>query len=154
MTSDFAPEVVNTPKVSSNPKIVRMFRGQRRKVITCKLGGPGRRAGSACRHVCWPGCRLVKVRKERSRDAARCRRSKENAEFSELAQLLPLPAAITGQLDKASVVRLTITYLRLRQLCTSDDTTRQSPLYPHTRVHYTGRNSPESFMGSGPPASS
>jgi len=42
----------------------------------------------------------VKVRKERSRDAARCRRSKENAEFYELAQLLPLPPAITGQLDK------------------------------------------------------
>jgi len=62
--------------------------------------------------------RLVKVRKERSRDAARCRRSKENAEFYELAQLLPLPPAITGQLDKASVVRLTISYLRLRQVCT------------------------------------
>jgi len=58
------------------------------------------------------------VRKERSRDAARCRRSKENAEFYELAQLLPLPSAITGQLDKASVVRLTISYLRLRQICT------------------------------------
>jgi len=57
----------------------------------------------------------VKVRKERSRDAARSRRSKENAEFYELSQLLPLPSAITGQLDKASVVRLTISYLRLRQ---------------------------------------
>lgn len=57
----------------------------------------------------------MKVRKERSRDAARSRRSKENAEFYELSQLLPLPPAITGQLDKASVVRLTISYLRLRQ---------------------------------------
>lgn len=65
--------------------------------------------------------RLVKVRKERSRDAARHRRSKENAEFYELAQLLPLPPAITGQLDKASVVRLTIAYLRLRQVCIDAD---------------------------------
>ena len=89
------------------------------------------------------GCmrRLVKVRKERSRDAARCRRSKENAEFYELAQLLPLPPAITGQLDKASVVRLTITYLRLRHVCTGaerrttppprNDVARQSPTHRH-----------------------
>jgi len=78
-------------------------------------------------------CRLVKVRKERSRDAARCRRSKENAEFYELAQMLPLPPAITGQLDKASIVRLTISYLRLRQVCSDaeldwsdhSDTSRQ-----------------------------
>jgi len=49
----------------------------------------------------------VKVRKERSRDAARCRRSKENAEFYELAQLLPLPPAITGQLDTTDHAELT-----------------------------------------------
>ena len=69
----------------------------------------------------------MKVRKERSRDAARCRRSKENAEFYELAQLLPLPPAITGQLDKASVVRLTITYLRLRQVCRAQTETDATP---------------------------
>ena len=82
----------------------------------------------------------MKVRKERSRDAARCRRSKENAEFYELAQLLPLPPAITGQLDKASVIRLTITYLRLRQVCSEDwndadhldDISRQSRTLQHT----------------------
>jgi len=71
-------------------------------------------------HVSLKYCRLVKVRKERSRDAARCRRSKENAEFYELAQMLPVPPAITGQLDKASIVRLTISYLRLRQVCSDD----------------------------------
>lgn len=40
------------------------------------------------------------MRKEKSRDAARSRRGKENQEFYELAKLLPLPAAITSQLGK------------------------------------------------------
>ena len=83
----------------------------------------------------------MKVRKERSRDAARCRRSKENAEFYELSQLLPLPPAITGQLDKASVVRLTITYLRLRQVCSEaePDWTDASPLSDISRQSRTTR---------------
>lgn len=54
------------------------------------------------------------MRKEKSRDAARSRRGKENYEFYELAKMLPLPAAITSQLDKASIIRLTISYLKLR----------------------------------------
>ncbi|KAF5271159.1 hypothetical protein FQR65_LT17692 [Abscondita terminalis] len=53
--------------------------------------------------------------KEKSKNAARSRREKENAEFLELAKLLPLPAAITSQLDKASVIRLTTSYLKMRQ---------------------------------------
>ncbi len=52
--------------------------------------------------------------KETSKNAARTRREKENAEFYELARLLPLPNAITTQLDKASVIRLTTSYLRMR----------------------------------------
>jgi hypothetical protein len=52
--------------------------------------------------------------KEKSKNAARTRREKENAEFYELARLLPLPNAITSQLDKASVIRLTTSYLRMR----------------------------------------
>ena len=74
--------------------------------------------------------RILAIRKEKSRDAARSRRGKENYEFYELAkvpapsssslissssswlQMLPLPGAITSQLDKASIVRLTIAYLR------------------------------------------
>nr|XP_027198196.1 protein trachealess-like [Dermatophagoides pteronyssinus] len=55
------------------------------------------------------------MRKEKSRDAARSRRGKENHEFYELAKMLPLPAAITSQLDKASIIRLTISYLKLRE---------------------------------------
>lgn len=55
------------------------------------------------------------MRKERSRNAARSRRGKENAQFDELAKLLPLPAAITSQLDKASIIRLTVSYLSMRE---------------------------------------
>lgn len=58
---------------------------------------------------------LQAQRKEKSRNAARSRRGKENLEFFELAKLLPLPGAISSQLDKASVVRLCVTYLRLRR---------------------------------------
>lgn len=54
--------------------------------------------------------------RERSRNAARTRRENENAEFMELAKLLPLPSAITTQLDKASVIRLTTSYLKMRHV--------------------------------------
>ncbi|KAF5273430.1 hypothetical protein FQA39_LY07447 [Lamprigera yunnana] len=60
--------------------------------------------------------RLRGAMKEKSKNAARSRREKENAEFLELAKLLPLPAAITSQLDKASVIRLTTSYLKMRQV--------------------------------------
>lgn len=59
---------------------------------------------------------LQDAMKEKSKNAARTRREKENAEFCELAKLLPLPAASTQQLDKASVIRLTTSYLKMRQV--------------------------------------
>lgn len=52
--------------------------------------------------------------KEKCKNTAKTRREKENGEFYELAKLLPLPAAITSQLDKASIVRLTSSYLKMR----------------------------------------
>lgn len=55
-------------------------------------------------------------RKEKSRDAARCRRGKESEVFYQLAQELPLPHSISSSLDKASIMRLTISYLRIRKL--------------------------------------
>uniref|UniRef100_A0A8C1HK25 Endothelial PAS domain protein 1b n=1 Tax=Cyprinus carpio carpio TaxID=630221 RepID=A0A8C1HK25_CYPCA len=58
-------------------------------------------------------------RKEKSRDAARCRRSKETEVFYELARQLPLPHSISSHLDKASIMRLAISYLRTRKLLTS-----------------------------------
>lgn len=54
--------------------------------------------------------------KEKSKNAARTRREKENAEFLELGKLLPLPSAITSQLDKASVIRLATSYLKMRSV--------------------------------------
>lgn len=55
-------------------------------------------------------------RKEKSRDAARCRRGKESEVFYQLAQELPLAHSVSSSLDKASVMRLTISYLRMRKL--------------------------------------
>ncbi|KAJ4929754.1 hypothetical protein JOQ06_018775 [Pogonophryne albipinna] len=52
--------------------------------------------------------------KEKCKNAAKTRREKENGEFYELAKLLPLPGAITSQLDKASIIRLTSSYLKMR----------------------------------------
>ncbi|XP_041864804.1 single-minded homolog 2 [Melanotaenia boesemani] len=54
--------------------------------------------------------------KEKCKNAAKTRREKENGEFYELAKLLPLPAAITSQLDKASIIRLTSSYLKMRAI--------------------------------------
>jgi len=54
--------------------------------------------------------------KDKSKNAARNRRERENSEFNELGKLLPLPSAITCQLDKGSVIRLTTSYLRMRQI--------------------------------------
>lgn len=55
-------------------------------------------------------------RKEKSRDAARCRRSRETEIFSELASALPLRREDVEQLDKASVMRLSIAYLKVRSM--------------------------------------
>ncbi|XP_073466210.1 neuronal PAS domain-containing protein 3 isoform X6 [Aquarana catesbeiana] len=78
---------------------------------------------SACTVPCPPDLNLSlqALRKEKSRDAARSRRGKENFEFYELAKLLPLPAAITSQLDKASIIRLTISYLKMRDFANQGD---------------------------------
>lgn len=66
-------------------------------------------------------CSILELRKEKSRDAARSRRGKENYEFYELAKMLPLPSAITSQLDKASIIRLTISFLKLRDFTGNGD---------------------------------
>lgn len=58
-------------------------------------------------------------RKEKSRDAARCRRGKETEVFYELAHQLPLPHSVCSHLDKASIMRLTISFLRTHKLLAS-----------------------------------
>nr|WNN25251.1 hypoxia-inducible factor 1 [Harrimaniidae sp.] len=55
-------------------------------------------------------------RKEKSRDAARFRRSKETEIFYELAHQLPLPHNVCAQLDKAAIMRLAISFLKMRSL--------------------------------------
>lgn len=55
-------------------------------------------------------------RKEKSRDAARCRRSRETEIFTELATALPLTTEEVDHLDKASIMRLAISYLKVRKM--------------------------------------
>uniref|UniRef100_A0A8C3UYG1 BHLH domain-containing protein n=1 Tax=Catharus ustulatus TaxID=91951 RepID=A0A8C3UYG1_CATUS len=55
-------------------------------------------------------------RRERSRDAARCRRSREAEVFGQLALALPFARGVSAHLDKASIMRLTISYLRVHRL--------------------------------------
>lgn len=55
-------------------------------------------------------------RKQKSRDAARCRRSNESKIFSDLSSQLPIPQTVVSALDKASIMRLTVGYLKIRQL--------------------------------------
>jgi predicted solute-binding protein len=61
-------------------------------------------------------CRNNEKRKEKSRDAARCRRSRETEIFTELAACLPMKTEDVDHLDKASVMRLAISFLKIRKL--------------------------------------
>uniref|UniRef100_W5KIQ7 Hypoxia-inducible factor 1-alpha n=1 Tax=Astyanax mexicanus TaxID=7994 RepID=W5KIQ7_ASTMX len=69
-------------------------------------------------------------RKARSRVAARNRREKESQLFREIATLLPLAPNIEAQLDKASVIRLTIAYLHLRGILNTPDPCTASATTP------------------------
>lgn len=67
-------------------------------------------------------------RKEKSRDAARCRRSRETEIFTELGDTLPVRKDELENLDKSSVMRLAIATLKIEdmlQLC-------ESPLSIHS----------------------
>nr|WNN25273.1 hypoxia-inducible factor 1 [Terebellides stroemii] len=59
-------------------------------------------------------------RKEKSRDAARSRRNKESEVFYDLANQVPVPYSQTSHLDKASIMRLAISHLKLRKLLGKD----------------------------------
>lgn len=75
----------------------------------------------------------------KSKTAARTRREKENAEFYELAKLLPLPSAITSQLDKASIIRLCTSYLKMRTVFPDGEypqTDRQTDKFSETAGFY------------------
>lgn len=82
--------------------------------------------------------------KEKSKNAARNRREKENAEFGELGKLLPLPPAITSQLDKASVIRLTTSYLKMRDVFPDGELTL---VLPKTTPNNTHNNAKQQSIG-------
>jgi len=60
-------------------------------------------------------------RKEKSRDAARSRRNQETEIFKDLGLALPLPATVSGQLDKATVMRLTIASFKIMNALSSSN---------------------------------
>ncbi|GAB6021100.1 hypothetical protein CHUAL_003733 [Chamberlinius hualienensis] len=70
-----------------------------------------------------PKRRNSEKKKEKSRFAARCRRSKEAEIFTQLADTLPLPKGVAGQLDKASVMRLVISCMKIFRVMESPLTT-------------------------------
>lgn len=63
----------------------------------------------------------TELRKEKSRDAARSRRSQETEVLYQLAHTLPLARGVSAHLDKASTMRLTISYLRTHRLCAAGE---------------------------------
>uniref|UniRef100_A0A8C7HAA9 Hypoxia-inducible factor 1-alpha n=1 Tax=Oncorhynchus kisutch TaxID=8019 RepID=A0A8C7HAA9_ONCKI len=73
-------------------------------------------------------CPPLTRRKEKSRDAARYRRGKESEVFYELAQELPLPHSVTSNLDKASIMRLAISYLHMRKLLSTEKEQEESEM--------------------------
>ncbi|XP_014903453.1 hypoxia inducible factor 1 subunit alpha, like isoform X1 [Poecilia latipinna] len=64
-------------------------------------------------------------RKLRSRDAARCRRSQETEVFYELARTLPLPRRVCTHLDKAGIMRVTLSFLRMQQLLRPEESVKK-----------------------------
>ncbi|KAI2651283.1 Hypoxia-inducible factor 1-alpha [Labeo rohita] len=89
-------------------------------------------------------------RKARSRLAARSRRTKESQLFKELTALLPLDPSMDGQRDKASVIRLTIAYLHLRDLMNTLDSyalTQSSPPSPGISAKSHERELLDSALG-------
>ena len=78
--------------------------------------------------------RIILGMKDKSKNAARNRRERENSEFNELGKLLPLPSAITCQLDKGSVIRLTTSYLRMRQIFPEGKKIIFTNLYMNSRI--------------------
>ncbi|KAL7980753.1 hypothetical protein Chor_001907 [Crotalus horridus] len=77
-------------------------------------------AGKLKKKLCEVLKSTTEIRKEKSRDAARCRRSKETEVFYQLAHTLPFARGVSAHLDKASIMRLTISYLRMHKLLNSE----------------------------------
>ncbi|XP_077056949.1 endothelial PAS domain-containing protein 1 isoform X4 [Siphateles boraxobius] len=85
-------------------------------------------------------------RKEKSRDAARSRRSKETEVFYELAHQLPLPHSISSHLDKASIMRLAISFLRTHKLFNSGRRVQQTRYQDDSQMDSLYLKSLEGFV--------
>ncbi|CAK6437235.1 unnamed protein product [Pipistrellus nathusii] len=83
-------------------------------------GGPPLNAAPARRSS-------AELRREKSRDAARSRRSQETEVLYQLARTLPFARGVSAHLDKASIMRLTVSYLRMRRLCAAGEPAPGSP---------------------------
>ncbi len=60
-------------------------------------------------------------RNEKSREAARHRRSQESDILTDMANSLPVPISVSSQLYKASILRLTIAFLKVQSLLDSSE---------------------------------
>ena len=60
-------------------------------------------------------------RNEKSREAARHRRSQESEILTNMANLLPLPISVSSLLDKTSILRLTLAFLKAQSLLDSSE---------------------------------
>lgn len=77
----------------------------------------------------------TELRKEKSRDAARSRRSQETEVLYQLAHTLPFARGVSAHLDKASIMRLTISYLRMHRLCAAGEPgTPRAPPVPNAEA--------------------
>lgn len=68
-----------------------------------------------------------------SREAARRRRRVESDVFGDLSRLLPLQPSVRAHLDKPSVIRLTLSYMRTRLLFRGN--TRKTNKHTHSHTH-------------------
>ncbi|OAF70711.1 Neuronal PAS domain-containing protein 1 [Intoshia linei] len=76
---------------------------------------------------------------DRFKNQAKHRREKENIEYNLLSKLIPLPSAITNQLDKASIIRLSTCFLKLRMLFNHSEKPTTSSIYEnHILQHLNG----------------
>lgn len=64
--------------------------------------------------------RRKQVRKEKSKEAARCRREKECEIFADLTDALPVAEITKSTMDKTSIIRLAISFMKLRNIYQSE----------------------------------
>lgn len=62
-------------------------------------------------------------RREKSRDAARCRRQQESDTFNEICNVIPVPSKILAQMDRSMIMRLMISFMKFRNLLNTENAT-------------------------------